>query len=77
MTTATATEIQNNFGRYLQTAIDGNDVIILENGIEVARLVSHKKSISFLTDSLRGVLRNDYDDKAMSAERVKNRESAD
>jgi len=42
MTTATATEVQNNFGRFLQSAIDGNEVVILKNGKEVARLVSHQ-----------------------------------
>ena len=55
----------------------GDEIIILKNGKEVARLVSYGSSVSFLTDSLTGVLKNDYDDKAIRAERivVKNRES--
>ncbi|MBQ9384525.1 MAG: type II toxin-antitoxin system prevent-host-death family antitoxin [Ruminiclostridium sp.] len=69
MTTATATDVQNNFGRYLQSAIDGNEIVILKNGKEVARLVSRQKAVSFLTDSLTGVLANDYDYKAERAER--------
>ena len=42
----------------------GGEVIVLENGKEVARLVSHNKNVSFLTDSLVGILKGDYDDKA-------------
>ena len=77
MTTATATEVQNNFGRFLQYAIDGNEVIILKNGKEVARLISNEKAVDFLTDSLRGVLKNDYDDKAERTERILARECID
>ena len=64
MMTVTATEIQNNFGKYLQAVQTGEEIIILKNGIEVARLISKERSISFLSDSLVGVLKNDYDEKA-------------
>lgn len=77
MTTVTATEIQNNFGKYLQYVQEGNEVVILRNGKEVARLISHDKSVSFLTDSLVGVLKGDYDDKEMRAERMKRYENSD
>ena len=70
MTTATATEVQNTFGRFLQYVSEGNEVIIIRNGKEVARLISQDKTISFLTDSLRGVLKSDYDDKKIRAERI-------
>lgn len=70
MITATATEVQNNFGHYLQAVQSGNEVIILKNGKEAARLISHEASVSFLTDSLTGVLKNDYDEKAVRAERA-------
>ena len=63
MTTVTATELQNNFGKYLQHVQEGNEVVILRNGKEVARLISHEKSVSFLTDSLVGVLKENYDEK--------------
>ena len=43
---------------------------ILKNGKEVARLISHDASVSFLSDSLKGVLKHDYDEKAMRAERI-------
>lgn len=77
MTTVTATDIQNNFGKYLQMAQTGEEIIILKNGKETARLISHNKSISFLTDSLVGVLKNDYDDKSMKRERMTKYESID
>lgn len=77
MITATATEVQNNFGHYLQTVQSGDEIIILKNGKEVARLISHKSGISFLTDSLTGVLKNDYDDKAIRAERTEAHEGID
>lgn len=49
----------------------------MRNGLEMARLVSHGKAVSFLSDSLRGVLKNDYDDKKMNSERMARYESAD
>ena len=77
ITTATATEVQNNFGRYLQAVQNEGEIVILKNGREVARLVSRERGVSFLTDSLTGILKGDYDEKAMRAERVLRRESAD
>lgn len=76
-TTATTTEVQNNFGKYLQRVISGEDIIILKNGAEVARLVSNEKSVSFLTDSLAGILKNNYDDKKIRTERMTKYESVD
>lgn len=77
MTTVTATEFQNNFGKYLQHVQAGNDVIILRNGKEVARLISHEKSVSFLTDSLLGVLKGDYSEDRVKAERMAKYEGID
>ena len=77
MTTATATEVQNNFGKYLSMVQKGDEVIVLKNGKEAARLISYEKSISFLTDSLVGVLSGNYDDKEIRSERMKKYESAD
>jgi prevent-host-death family protein len=76
-TTATATEVQNNFGKYLSIVQNGGEVIILKNGKETARLISNEKSISFLTDSLTGILTKDYDDKEVRAEQLKKYESVD
>ena len=77
MTTATATEVQNNFGKYLSIVQNGGEVIILKNGKEAARLISAEKSVSFLTDSLIGVLKDDYDDKSARAEKLKKHEDID
>ena len=77
MLTVTATDIQNNFGKYLQAVQDGNEMIILKNGNEVARLISKEKSVSFLADSLVGVLENDYDEDEIKAERMARYEGID
>ena len=77
MITVTATDMQHNFGKYLQAVQSGDEIIILKNGKEVARMISHERSVSFLTDTLTGVLKNDYDDKAMRAERIAAHEGLD
>ncbi len=77
MTAVTATELQNNFGKYLQYVQSGNEVIILRNGKEVARLISRERTVSFLTDELVGVLKGNYDDKALRAERGSKHEDLD
>ena len=71
MTTATATEVQNNFGRFLKMVQDGHEIIIIKNGTDVARLISREKTVSFLSDSLVGVLSSDVDEKQARAERMK------
>lgn len=70
MTMATATEVQNNFGRFLKVAQEGGEVVILKNGVEVARLISKGKTMSFLSDQLLGVLSGDTDEKAARSERM-------
>lgn len=77
MITATATDFQNNFGHYLKAVQMGDEIIVVKNGKEVGRFISHTASVSFLTDSLRGVLKNDYDDKDVNAERYEANESVD
>jgi len=59
--TATATEMKNQFGKYLQMVMNGNEVIITKNGQEVGRLIPKEKTISYLTDSLTGILKGNYD----------------
>lgn len=76
MTVAPATEVQHNFGRFLKVAQEGGEVVILKNGVEVARLVSKEKTMSFLSDQLVGVLSNDVDEKAAKAERMKRYEGS-
>ena len=67
----TATDIQNNSGKYLHSVQSGEEIIILKNVREVARLISRDKSVSFLTDSLLGVLNENYDDKEIRNDRMK------
>lgn len=76
MLTVTTTDLQNNFGKYLQAVQLGDEIIILKNGAEVARLISKERSVSFLTDALTGVLEHDYDEDAIRAERAARHESA-
>lgn len=59
--TATATEMQNNFGRYLSIVIGGDEVIVTRNGKEVGRFVPKGATVSYLTDSLTGILKGDAD----------------
>lgn len=61
MVIASATEVQNNFGKYLRVAQSGQEVIVTRNGKEAARLISSEGKKKFLTSSLRGVLKHDYD----------------
>lgn len=70
MTTATATEMQNNFGRYLSLVMSGQEIIITKNGTEVARVVPREQAVSYLTDSLKGILKGDYDLDDARAERL-------
>ena len=60
MIIATATELQNNFGKYLNLVISGQEVIVTKNGHEVARFVPKDAAVSYLTDSLIGTLNGSY-----------------
>lgn len=62
--TATATEMQNNFGRYLNLVMSGQEVIVTKNGKEVGRFIPKDAAVSYLTDSLTGILRQDLDPEA-------------
>lgn len=77
MTTATATEVQNNFGKYLKLVQQGQEIVILKNGSEVARLISRSQALSFLSDSLVGIIPHDVDESAARAERLSRYESND
>ena len=59
MLTTTATEMQNNFGKYLNSVIQGQEMIITKNGTPVARIIPHNQAISYLTDSLTGILKEE------------------
>ena len=59
--TATATEMQNNFGRYLSIVMGGDEVIVTKNGKEVGRFIPKDVVLSYLTDSLTGILKQHED----------------
>lgn len=58
---ATATEMQNNFGKYLNMVMNGNEVIVTKNGKEIGRFIPKDTAVSYLTDSLTGILKGNYD----------------
>ncbi len=58
---ATATEMKNNFGKYLNLVISGGEVVVTKNGREVGRFIPKEASASYLTDSLTGILKGSYD----------------
>ena len=58
---ATATEMQNNFGRYLSLVMSGQEIIVTKNGREVGRFIPKDTTISYLTDSLTGILKENGD----------------
>lgn len=60
-TIATATEMQNNFGKYLSIVMGGNEVIVTKNGKEIGRFIPRNAAVSYLTDSLAGILKGDAD----------------
>ena len=65
-----STEIQNNFGKYLDLAA-GQEIVITKNGLPVARLIGMKETVSFLTDRLVGLIPPDVDEAAVKHERLK------
>ena len=69
--TATATEMQNNFGRYLNLVMSGQEIIVTKNGREVGRFIPRDAAVSYLTDSLTGVLKGNYDLDEDKSERLK------
>jgi prevent-host-death family protein len=69
--TATATEMQNNFGRYLSIVMGGEEVIVTKNGKEVGRFIPRNAAVSYLTDALTGVLKGEADPDRAKEERLR------
>ncbi len=61
MEVATSTEMKNNFGKYLNMVMNGNEIIVTKNGKPVGRFVPTDQVIEYLTDSLTGIIKGDYD----------------
>lgn len=69
--TATATEMKNNFGRYLNLVISGQEVVVTKNGKEIGRFIPRDAAVSYLTDSLTGILKDDVDFETAKEERLR------
>ena len=69
--TATSTEMQNNFGKYLNLVMSGQEIIVTKNGREVGRFIPKDAAVSYLTDSLTGILKGDYNLDEEKSERMK------
>ena len=60
MIIVTVNEIQNDFDRYLALIMNGQEIVITNNGQELGRFVPKNPTVSYLTDSLTGILKEDY-----------------
>ncbi len=69
--TATATEMQNNFGKYLALVLEGKEVLVTRNGKEVGRFIPKDAAVSYLTDSLSGILKGNMDMDVAREERLR------
>jgi len=64
-----STEVQNNFGKYLEMA-SGGEVIITKNGVPVARLLGMNDTVNFLSDRLVGLIPDTSNEDDAKAERL-------
>lgn len=69
-TTATATEMQNNFGKYLNLVMTGQQIVVTKNGREIGRFVPKDATVTYLTDSLTGILKGNYNLEEEKTERL-------
>jgi antitoxin (DNA-binding transcriptional repressor) of toxin-antitoxin stability system len=65
-----STEVQNNFGKYLELA-ESQEIVITRNGKPVARLVGMGGAMRFLADGLVGLIPPDADEGAARRERLR------
>ena len=64
-----STEVQNNFGKYVELAL-GQEIVITKNGSPVARLLGMNETVSFLSDRLVGLVPCDVDEDEEKTERL-------
>lgn len=74
---ATVTEVQNNFEKYMAQVQAGKEIIITKNGKEIGRLVPSSEVKSFLTDSITGILQENYNMDQVRDERLKEKYTTD
>ena len=67
---ATGTEIQNDFQRYLNLVMSGQEVLVTKNGREVGRFIPKNAAVSYLTDSLTGILKEGRNLDEIKAEKL-------
>jgi prevent-host-death family protein len=65
----TSTDIQNNFGKYLDLA-SGQEIVITKNGNAVARLIGIKTKEKSLASHLVGLVPTDIDEDTIKSERL-------
>lgn len=64
-----STDVQNNFGKYLDMA-SSQEIVITRNGVAVARLIGIKMTKGSLSEQLRGIIPADIDEIAIKEERM-------
>jgi prevent-host-death family protein len=65
-----STEVQNNFGKYLDLAAQ-HEIVITQNGQVAARLLGADKAVSFLSDRLVSIIPGDVDEEILKDERLR------
>ena len=65
----TATEVKNNFGKYIELALN-QEIVITKNGSPIARLLGMNEMVSFLSDRLVGLVPPDVDENDAKSERL-------
>jgi prevent-host-death family protein len=66
---ATATEVQNDFSKYVDLAYS-REIVITRDGHPVARLLGMRDNTSFLSDRLVGLIPADTNENLAKSERL-------
>ena len=77
MTIITATELHHHFGKYLETGTGRRGGRHHEKRQDSRPAGAARKTVILLTDTLTGVLRGNYDNKAVTAEKMEQTEYTD
>ena len=64
-----STDVQNNFGKYLELA-SGQEIVITKNGTAVARLIGIGNQEKSMAEQLRGIIPDSVDEKDIKSERM-------
>lgn len=58
--TISATELQNNFEKYLDLVMNGQQIIVTVNNKEIGCFIPKESDTYYLSDSLVGIIKGDY-----------------